>query len=164
VSTFIDAGWRCTPSAYPEPVRTVLLTACAEIGVCEVPPGSNAGALVERYTLPEKGIPWCAAFASYCWARVEGGSPFDRKFSALKFIEWARANGRLVKVPQEGDIACVLHANGHGHVGIVAGLLPPDGISTIEGNSKFPGEPDAVRGRVHRVKDWDFYVRPTGDL
>lgn len=151
-------GWRCEPSQEREAVRPVLEAAVGEIGNIEQPDGSNRGPRIDLYTAPDLGIPWCAAFASWCFAKAESGSPFGRILSALKMRDWAVANGRVLgagALPQAGDVFVILRGDLHGHVGIVAGLTPEARIYTIEGNSG-----NAVRGLIRDRLAVTCVVRP----
>ncbi len=54
----------------------VVKVALAEVGVTEVPLGSNTGPRVQQYQaatdLGGTGWPWCSAFIEWCWKRVGG--------------------------------------------------------------------------------------------
>ena len=56
--------------------RTVLRVAASQVGVSEVPPGSNRGPEVDGYLRavgldPEQwSYPWCAAFVYWCFERA----------------------------------------------------------------------------------------------
>lgn len=151
--------WRCEPSEARAAVRRVLEVAVGEIGVIEQPDGSNRGARVDVYTAPDLGIPWCAAFVSWCFLRgAEDGSPFGRILSALKMRDWAVAHGRVLgeaAIPQAGDVFVLLRGDLHGHVGLVVGNTPDGRMLTIEGNSG-----NAVRGLVRARSSVSLVVRP----
>lgn len=152
-------GWRCEPSEARAAVRRVLEVAVGEIGVRETPGSPNRGQRVDVYTAPDLGIPWCAAFVSWCYMRgAEDGSPFGRLLSAFKFQQWGLATGRIVRKnapPSAGDVFVILRGDGHGHVGLVAGLTVDDRMVTIEGNSG-----DAVRGLIRPRASVTCVVRP----
>ena len=159
-------GWRCEPSAccdpgaIREPVSTVLRAAMAEIGVHEDPPRSNTSPRIVIYTGGARNDdgsypPWCAFFVSWVWARADGGSPFGVLASAYKLSEWGKAHGKIVTAPKAGDIFVKMRDKFHGHVGLVACVLDPSRIATIEGNSS-----DSVRGLIRPVADITCFVRP----
>lgn len=159
---YVAPGWRCSPLDAPAAVRPVLQAALAELGVCEQPDGSNSGPRVDVYTAPERGIPWCAAFVSWCYAHAEGGSPFGRFTGSWQFYEWGQAHGRLL-APSDaalpGDVAVILRGDPrqrpHGHTMLVAGVMDDGRIATVEGNSG-----NAVRGLVRARSALTAIVRP----
>lgn len=157
--SYVVNGWRFDSSSIRAEVRQVLQVAVGEIGVVEQPDGSNRGARVDQYTTPDLGIPWCAAFASWCYARAEHGSPFGRLLSAYKFSQWGSANGRIVAaldVPQPGDVFVILRGDLHGHVGLVTSLTDDSsGVMTVEGNSA-----NACRGLIRPRASINLFVRP----
>jgi hypothetical protein len=157
-SRYTAPGWRCAPSEARAEVRRILEVAVGEIGVVERPDASNRGPRVDVYTAPELGIPWCAAFVSWCYAHAEKGSPFGRLLSALRFRDWGAAHGRTLgasALPQPGDVFVIPRGDLHGHVGLVAGLAPDGRMLTIEGNAG-----NAVRGLVRARAAVTAVVRP----
>jgi len=170
---FTAPGWRCEPSQAREAVRRVLEVAVDELGlgVTEQPDGSNRGPRVDVYTAPDLGIPWCAAFASWCYARRDGGSPFGRFTGSWQFREWGRKTGRVLgqglmtgaaAMPQAGDVAIILREDPRktqkeppGHTMLIAGIADDGRLITIEGNSG-----NAVRGLVRPLDAPTFIVRP----
>ena len=157
-SRYTVAGWRCEPSSARPGLVDVLRVAVGEIGVHEEPDGSNAGPRVELYTAPQRGIPWCAAFVSWCYRASEPPAPFGRIFSAVGILDWGRAHGRLVEAGaalQPGDVWIIARADGHGHTGLVAADLGGGQLATIEGNAR-----NAVRGLVRARAALTGFVRP----
>ncbi len=100
---------RLDPEEYNDKVRPVLITAIDQIGLKEVPDGSNEGpeighivdgywearGVTENYPSP----PWCAIFVSWClkegldkssWAYI----PFGQWFGGVQeIVQWAEARG-----------------------------------------------------------------------
>ena len=156
---FAVPGWRCSPMAARGQAVRILQVAVGQVGVCEVPDGSNRGPQVDRYTMPDLGVPWCAAFVSWCWAHADGGSPFGRILSAMGILRWGENHGRTVKQPVPGDVWIIQRGDRHGHCGLVADVLDGVRVATLEGNSS-----NAVRGLIRDVAWLAGIVRPTGDL
>jgi hypothetical protein len=87
--------------------------------------------------------------------------------SAYKIHEWAKDRGLLVPSGADllpGDICGIFHDDDpntperedfHGHVGLVALVLPDGQLACVEGNKH-----SAVRGTIHARSDWQWYVRP----
>lgn len=157
--SYVVNGWRFDSSSLRAEVRLLLQVAVGEIGVVENPDGSNRGVRVDQYTEPDLGIPWCAAFVSWCYKRGEQPSPFGRILSAYKMAQWSSAQGRVVAaldVPQPGDVFVILRGDLHGHVGMVTGLTDDSqGVMTCEGNSA-----NAVRGLIRARASINLFVRP----
>ena len=120
-----------------------------EIGVKEVPLGSNRGPRVEEYLKSVclgPGYAWCVAFVYWCFEQsalsLNCVNPLPRTGSCID--HWTKSHGEkiitaeAVQIPQfiqPGTIFIILNRNtGHGHTGIVVGV---NGglIQTIEGNT-----------------------------
>ncbi len=157
--------WRCNPSQIREQVKRVIDVAVGEIGVHEIPDGSNDGQRIRVYTAPGFiGSPWCALFASYCFSQLDGGSPFGRVAATWALYEWAQANNAVLgaaAMPQAGDILLILRGDQHdainrrGHTMIVCGVLDDGRLATIAGN-----ESNAVRGGIRVRSAVSAVIRP----
>jgi hypothetical protein len=140
------AGWTADTSL------PVVAAAVADIGRCEDPDGSNDGPALAKFHTG--GQPWCALAVS-TWLEEAGGSPFGRKAAVMGIYLWARSNNRVVDDPRAGDLAVILRAGGHGHVGLVVGVLPDGTLATIEGNCS-----NAVRAMLRPRSALQAVVRP----
>ena len=133
----------------PSPLlREVLKIARQEVGVKEVPKGSNRGPRVEEYLRSVNlgpGYAWCASFVFWCFRQAAINlncfNPLTKTASCMN--HWANTKGEkillqdAIKNPQlitPGSIFIIRLKNGRGHTGIVTGS--GNGlIQTIEGNS-----------------------------
>ena len=118
--------------------RAIVARAQGAIGVTEDPPGSNRGHRIDEWLQRagvSTGLPWCAAFASWCVDTVAIGG-------ALALGD----HFRETRDPYPGDVMFFATGHGHGHCGIVIGLAAHE-VMTIEGNCR-----DAVRC-VRRARD-----------
>jgi uncharacterized protein (TIGR02594 family) len=111
--------------------RAVVHRAQSALGVTEEPPGSNRGPRIDEWLQRchvSTGLPWCAAFASWCLETVAiaGAQALGKHFLATD-------------VPLPGDVMYFLTGGGKGHCGIVVGIGEHE-VMTIEGNCQ-----DAVR-------------------
>ncbi len=157
--------WRCELSQVREQVRRVLEVAVGEIGIHEIPDGSNDSPRIRTYTAPDFiGSPWCALFASYCFSMLDGGSPFGRIAATWALYEWAQKNNRVLSAaasPSPGDVFLILRGdqydsvNRRGHTGIICGVLDDGRLASIEGNAS-----NAVRGGIRNRHDVSAIIRP----
>jgi hypothetical protein len=140
------------PNTLPEissPLLTqAIIVARHEIGVSEVPPGSNKGPRVEEYLRSVNlgpGYSWCAAFVYWCFeqasAKLNRVNPLPKTASCMN--HWTKTKGVKIETAQAmvntkliepGSIFIIKRKNWQGHTGIVTGIH--DGyIQTIEGNT-----------------------------
>lgn len=129
--------------------RAVVARAQSALGITEEPPGSNRGHRIDEWLQRchvSTGLPWCAAFASWCLETVA--------------IAGARSLGDhfpAVDSPLPGDVMWFSTGAGKGHCGVVVGLGPHE-VVTIEGNCH-----DAVRC-VRRARDLVRFSSTGGDI
>jgi len=132
----------------PPLLALLLILARKELGVKEVPPGSNRGPRVEEYLKSvhlDPGYAWCAAFVYWLFEQASASlnrvNPLPRTASCLD--HWNKTRGEKITAQQvladstliePGDIFIIRKTGIKGHTGIVVGIS--DGyIHTIEGNS-----------------------------
>lgn len=101
----------------------VLEAAKRDLGVVEIPMGSNSGPRVEEmqnqtWFAGTTGWPWCVAAAWGTWLWQETLTPATGlrnpypTASVEQLEAWARQNGWTAQTPRPGDLAC-LHAGEH---------------------------------------------------
>ena len=143
--------------------RRELGIAAAEVGVMEVPPGSNRGPRVDEY-LESVGLDpsddsylWCAAFVYWTFqkaaAQVGSENPCIRTAGVLDHWNKAAKAGatRLTSkaviddfsLLKPGLIFVISTGEGKGHMGIVEDFRD-DRLITIEGNTNLPGAREGV--------------------
>lgn len=113
--------------------KDVLQIAVGELGVMELPSGSNRTKYGSWYGLD--GQPWCMMFVQWCYAQA--GKPLPCKTASCSaLLRWYRENRpqEIVKEPQPRDI--VLYR--FGHTGILTAAAA-ETVTTIEGNTS-PGD------------------------
>lgn len=139
-----------------------LAIASGEIGVREVPPGSNRGPEVDQYldsvSSSLRGQPWCMAFVYWCYgqAATQAGSvnPMPKSASVLRSWEMARdMTGPRIATAREvaGDPSLVvpgmifyIDTGGRtGHTGFVADVVGST-LVTIEGNTNDDGSREGI--------------------
>lgn len=156
-------GAASVPTAADPPTAlaaAVLSLAGKEIGVMEIPVGSNSGPRVNQYLESvgdNGGLPWCAAFVYWCFqeaaAALKVPNPATRTAGALDvWDEAARRGIRRVAAAeaidrhalvQPGMVFVIETSGGHGHVGLVEKV---DGVvlTTIEGNTNNGGSREGI--------------------
>ena len=122
--------------------RAVVEAAMSSLGIAEEPKGSNRSPTIDRWNQAvgvDVGSPWCASFASACWAAGQGAFA---SASCEAWHGWAKNKpGRWVTSPEPGDV--VLYALGADrsladHAGIVV-RADHGYLFTAEGNSNGNG-------------------------
>lgn len=123
----------------------IIAVAERELGVHEVPWGSNSGTRVQRYQsathLAGTGWPWCAAFVEFCWERA-GLTDHPADPSTALMYQRAKARGELGR-PRPGG--AILWPGTHTGL-VVAVDLARELVHTIEGNTS-----DQVARRVRAI-------------
>lgn len=130
-------------SATLPPIQTALVRrAMADIGLCEMPPGSNRSPRIDNYLRAvgsPVGSPWCAA-AVAAWCRDVGALyPPLNAGSCAAWHRWSLEHSLFTSAPQEGylvlyDFTGRKQAD---HIGVIARLTPLK--FTIEGNTSLAG-------------------------
>jgi hypothetical protein len=135
-------GWLVVGETVSAIGWSIVSRAFADVGIREVPPGSNRGTRIERY-LRRAGVPedvikagkgyWCAAFVGAVYA--DCGLPVPAGYASCDaWIPYLSPDARVGSAVLYGlRKAGGLDAH---HVGIVVRLNP---IDTIEGNRAFAG-------------------------
>lgn len=140
------------------------------IGQHEEPKGSNRSPFIDAILHAvgqPPGQPWCAAFVYHCFAQAALAlgvpNPLPATASCSVLYAWAREHGKLVSVPQAGDIFLVRGGpHGHRHTGLVAAVPNNWHAPTVEGNSNDDGSAEGwevVARRPGRPVDSCDYVR-----
>lgn len=122
-----------------------LAWAKSQVGVSEVPPGSNWGPQVSQY-LKAAGFsspePWCASFVTWCYNKAGKKVTFPDPALVQNWDNWAQAHGEVVTRPFRGDLVTFDWNNDkwYDHIGIVEKVLAirPFHVywfRSIEGNS-----------------------------
>ena len=146
--------------------KETILSAITQLGVEEVPRGSNAGTDVEKYLKSVglgKGYSWCMAFVY--WNVVQATIKMKIPVPILKtggvMAQWNSLKNRKFTAPQSGDIFILDLGGGLGHTGFVEYVLN-DTIHTIEGNaSETDGgrEGYIVTRKIRKIKSCKGFIR-----
>ena len=114
-----------------------------QLGIQEIPRGSNSGPAVEKYLKSVglgKGYSWCEAFVYWCYqeASKQLGVPNPLAKTAGVLDQLNKSEKYVVKTPQKGDLFIMDFGKGQGHIGFVDDTFI-DKINTVEGNSNDDG-------------------------
>lgn len=117
--------------------------AVSQLGVSEIPKGSNAGPDVEKYLKSVglgKGYSWCMAFVFWCTeqAAVKTASINPLKKTAGVLDQYNSRKNLVTTIPTPGAIFIMDFGKGQGHTGFVEKVVA-DTIHTIEGNTNDDG-------------------------
>ena len=134
----------------------VLKVAAAEVGVREIPLGSNTGPRVNQY-LDAVGVapgqPWCMAFVFWCFKQAAAArgvsNPVPRNGSVIHCWQLAQSQPGTNVVPAEkanadpslvlpGMVFFIDTGAEHGHAGFVVDVVVGT-LVTIEGNTNSAG-------------------------
>jgi len=141
--------------------KRIVRIAEREVGVHEVPPGSNRGYRVSTFqsSTGAYGQPWCDSFVMWDYKQVDGAWPFARLAYVYGTVQQARDHALLRSTPAAGAAVAYTYWSGRirikpGHIGIVE-RVTRDGFWTIEGNSG-----DAVTRHFRRFGDATVFIYP----
>ena len=145
--------------------KQMILSAVTQIGVEEIPRGSNAGVDVEKYLKSVglgKGYSWCMAFVYWnvlqAAAKLKMPSPLIKTGGVL--AQYNNPKNTKKSIPLAGDIFIQDHGKGMGHTGIVEYVVG-DTIHTIEGNTNDEGSREGyeVCRRVRKIQSCKGFIR-----
>lgn len=144
---------------------TTLKKAVSQLGIEEIPRGSNSGPAVEKYLKSVglgKGYSWCMAFIYWATkeASIELGAlnPLSKTGGVLDMYN--KEKDLRVITPQPGDIFIMDYGKGTGHTGIVEKVVGTT-LHTIEGNTNDEGSREGfeVCRRKRDTKTIKGYLR-----
>lgn len=126
--------------------QKALEIAITQLGVEEVPRGSNRGPQIDKYVLsvglnPADKNPWCAAFIYWCFQQAADAMGVKNPMfkSGHVLTQWRmRKEKYRVYTPQPGDVGIMDFGKDKGHMFIVEiGHL--DKTDNVEGNTNDEG-------------------------
>lgn len=132
---------RWLPDATPALHRRIVERAIADIGILEMPPGSNRSGVIDEYNRLA-GVPvgsyWCASAVGAWWR--DAGAPFlpPGYASCDRWMAWARSTGRWTGTPVPGAAVVYGQPGDASHIGVVIRTDPI--LLSIEGNTTLGGE------------------------
>lgn len=138
VMTSVPAPW--LDASVPAHAQRIVRRALADVGLLEMPPGSNRSPRIDAY-LRAVGSPlgssWCAAAVAAWWRDVGVRVPPAEAGSCAAWERWARSTGAWREAPSVGS--AVLYGMGDValHMGVVVRIAPL--VLSVEGNTTLTG-------------------------
>ncbi len=147
--------------------ETALEIAIRQLGVQEIPKGSNSGPEVEIYLKSVglgKGYSWCMAFVYWCVKQAVNIDPKavnPLKKTAGVLDQWNNKPELRITTPILGCVFIMDFGKGLGHTGFVEKILANGKIQTIEGNTNNDGSREgyAVCRRIRTVKECKGFLK-----
>lgn len=115
--------------------RRIVKRALLDIGVCEIPPGSNRSGVIDAYNVAAKapvGSYWCAA-AVAAWWRDAGADTPGWPAGCDEWMEWAMATRRWSTQPVPGVAVVYGKRDDATHIGVIVRVEPM--LLSVEGNA-----------------------------
>jgi len=159
------AAW--LSDAVPEIRQAIVRRAMCDIGIVEVPSGSNRSPRIDEYVAAvgsPYGSRWCAAAVAAWWRDCGAAVPPADGGSCNAWMAWAKRVRTWGAVPREGS-AVVYGRNGIAmHIGVIVRVAPE--LLSVEGNTSIAGglDADGVAVTLKRVSSSRVlgYIEPGG--
>lgn len=121
----------------PALARAIVQRALTDVGVVEMPPGSNRSGVIDEYNL-RAGVPpgsyWCASAVGAWWK--DCGAEVPPGYASCD--AWLRWRGGLSPVPTPGAAVLYGRPGDATHIGVVVRVTPV--LLSVEGNTTLGGE------------------------
>ncbi len=136
------ASARWVPSDTPAAIQQVIRRSLLDIGICEMPLGSNRSGVIDGYNTRSHapiGSYWCASAVGAWWQ--DAGLAVPRGYASCdNWLRWAKETQRFVPVGQTPPLGgAVLYGRGDDarHIGQIVRVTPL--ILSVEGNTTVEG-------------------------
>jgi hypothetical protein len=157
------------PVSNQDLVSRLLEIAHDEVGTTEYPAGSNRNPYGKYFDLD--GVPWCALFVSWCFAKAGAPLPDIGQLGAeggfascQAAVQYANSRGEITDAPEPGDIVLFdWEQDGHSdHTGLVVDVLDAKRFRTVEGNTAVGDDSNggAVMRRERNVRTVSCFWHP----
>lgn len=135
------AGW--LPATTPPLAKAIIFRAFQDLGICEIPPGSNRSGRIDTYA-KRGGSPlgswWCALWATAVLVDAGADVPATSRGSCDVLMTWAKGAGLWKeRGPVPGDLVLYGVPGDARHVGIIVRHMPY--LLSIEGNAPLGSAP-----------------------
>ncbi len=150
--TSVLAAW--LDATVPALEQAIVRRAMCDIGILEIPPGSNRSPRIDEYVTAVGSPPgsrWCAAALAAWWRESGAAVPRAEGGSCNAWVAWSRRNGTWHGAPVPGH-AVVYGRDGVAvHIGVVVRVAPL--LLSVEGNTSIAGnfDPNGVAVALKEV-------------
>jgi hypothetical protein len=160
------AAW--LDDAVPSLEQSIVRRAMCDIGIVEMPPGSNRSARIDEYVAAVGSPPgsrWCAAAVAAWWRDCGAEVPVSNAGSCNAWVAWAKRLRSWDSIPAAGS-AVVYGSNGIAtHIGVIVRVTPQ--LLSVEGNTSIAGDsdPDGIAVALKQVATSRVlgYIKPGGE-
>jgi len=160
-----SAAW--LDGAVPALAQAIVRRAMCDIGIVEMPPGSNRSRRIDEYVAAVGSPPgsrWCAAAVAAWWRDCGAQIPPANAGSCNSWVAWSRQLKSWSSIPVAGS-AVVYGSNGIAtHIGVVVRVTPR--LLSVEGNTSLAGNsnPDGIAVAIKQVAASRVlgYIKPGG--
>jgi len=147
--------------------QAIVRRAMCDIGIVEMPPGSNRSPRIDEYVAAvgsPVGSRWCAAAVAAWWRECGADVPPLDAGSCNAWMAWSRRQKSWSSVPVAGS-AVVYGSNGIAvHIGVIVRVAPL--LLSVEGNTSIAGnsDPDGIAVAPKQVTASRVlgYIKPGG--
>ena len=147
--------------------QTIVRRAMCDIGIVEMPPGSNRSPRIDEYVASVGSPPgsrWCAAAVAAWWRDCGADVPPLNAGSCNAWMTWSRKLQSWGSAPTAGS-AVVYGSNGiASHIGVIVRVAPV--LLSVEGNTSISGnfDPDGIAVALKQVAASRVlgYIKPGG--
>lgn len=131
---------RWLPASTPELNRRIVKRALLDVGVCEIPPGSNRSGVIDDYNQRASapvGSFWCAAAVHAWWQDAGAAVPEAGPAGCDEWMKWAKKTGRWSDKPSPGAAVVYGKPTDANHIGVIVRVDPI--LESVEGNTTIGG-------------------------
>lgn len=150
----------------PELERAIVRRAMCDIGIVEMPPGSNRSPRIDEYVTAvgsPVGSRWCAAAVAAWWRESGASVPAVDGGSCNAWMRWSKGTDTWVANPHAGSAVVYGRDGVATHMGVVVRVEPE--LLSVEGNTSVAGDfdPNGVAVALKRVMSARVlgYIEPT---
>lgn len=119
----------------------IVRRAMCDIGILEMPPGSNRSERIDEYVAAVGSPPgsrWCAAALAAWWRECGAMTPAHDAGSCNAWLVWANQRKIVSRVPRPGS--AVVYGSGGlaSHIGVIVRVTPL--LLSVEANTSIAGD------------------------
>jgi hypothetical protein len=136
------AAW--LDEAEPALERAIVSRAICDVGIVEMPPGSNRSQRIDEYVAAvcsPPGSRWCAAALAAWWRECGAMTPARDAGSCNAWLAWAIQRKTFSRVPRPGRAVIYGSGGSASHIGVIVRVTPL--LLSVEANTSVAGGFDA---------------------